>query len=233
MQATDRGTDGPDLPRDVAEASGYGGALLEAADGARARERSLEGGGGEELPLHAGRVAGRSCIEQLARAALLRGSAAEALPLRGARRLDAPTSRACCASRGLVAQRAAAEIMLFEGTPQRALRSRALDAAAGAAEVGAPIEEAISRMLAGRALAAGGRARPRRRGAVGGAAAIFETCGALPRRDAADRELGKLGQASAPAHERGKADGSGHRARSPSASSRWRGWWWTGRPTLR
>ena len=41
------------------------------------------------------------------------------------------------------------------------------------------------------------------------AGAIFERCGALPRRDAADRELGKLGKRVHRRTKRGKADGTG------------------------
>ena len=68
----------------------------------------------------------------------------------------------------------------------------ALVAAAAAEKVGAPIEAALSRTLAGRALARAGRdgravAELRR------AAAELEACGALRYRDAAERELRKLG----------------------------------------
>jgi len=89
-------------------------------------------------------------------------------------------------------RRAAAEIALADGDAASAA-SLALDATAAAAEIGAPIEEALSRMLAGRALASAGR-RDDAATEFERAATIFESCGALPRRDAADRELGKLGK---------------------------------------
>jgi DNA-binding NarL/FixJ family response regulator len=105
------------------------------------------------------------------------------------------------------AQRAAAEIARADGDLSDAAE-RALDAARAASEVDAPIDEAISRMLAGRALAAADD----REGAAGeftAAAGIFEECGALPRRDDAERELGKIGKRTHRRTRRGKQDGSG------------------------
>jgi DNA-binding NarL/FixJ family response regulator len=105
------------------------------------------------------------------------------------------------------AGRAAAEIALADGDPAGAAE-HARKAVAAAAEVQAPIDEAISRMLSGRALAAAGE----KDGAAEeftAAGAIFERCGALPRRDAADRELGKLGRRVHRRTKRGKADGTG------------------------
>ena len=105
------------------------------------------------------------------------------------------------------AARAAAEIAMADGD-HAAAAERALEAAPLAAEVGAPIEEAISRVLAGRALAAAGE-RDRAAEELSAAARVFEECGALPRRDAADRELGKLGKRVHRRTRRGKADGTG------------------------
>ena len=66
----------------------------------------------------------------------------------------------------------------------------------------------MSRMLAGRALAAAGR-RDDAAAELESAARTFEDCGALPRRDAADRELGKLGKRVHRRTKRGKRDGTG------------------------
>ena len=63
-------------------------------------------------------------------------------------------------------------------------------------------------MLAGRALAAAGR-RDDAAAELERAARIFEDCGAVPRRDAADRELGKLGKRVHRRTKRGKVDGTG------------------------
>jgi len=63
-------------------------------------------------------------------------------------------------------------------------------------------------VLAGRALAAAGD-RDQAATELTTAAGIFEGCGAFPRRDAADRELGKLGKRVHRRTRRGKADGSG------------------------
>jgi DNA-binding NarL/FixJ family response regulator len=63
-------------------------------------------------------------------------------------------------------------------------------------------------MLAGRALAQAGE-RDRAAAEFTSAGATFEECGALPRRDAADRELGKLGRRVHRRTRAGKADGSG------------------------
>ena len=142
----------------------------------------------------------------------LRGSAAEALPLRRAGRLGAPTSRACCACRGVFAQRAAAEIMLFEGGRSASRGSRALDAAAGGGRGGRrPIEEAHQP-----GCWRGGRSRPR---AVATRATAERREGRRDLRDlrrhaAARRRRPRARQAGASEWhrrtKRGKADGSGH-----------------------
>lgn len=90
------------------------------------------------------------------------------------------------------ADRAAAAAALHEGDTDAAIR-HALASANAARDVQAPIEEALSRTLVGRALAAAGRheqaVEELRR-----AATTFEACGALRYRESTDRELGKLGQ---------------------------------------
>ena len=85
------------------------------------------------------------------------------------------------------AERAAAAVDLQAGDGASAA-DRALAAAAAAEEVGAPIEAALSRALAGRALAQAGEAE-RAASELQRAAEAFEACGAPHYRDAAEREL--------------------------------------------
>jgi DNA-binding NarL/FixJ family response regulator len=89
------------------------------------------------------------------------------------------------------AERAVAAVALLSGDTARATE-RALASASAAQDVGAPIESALSRTLAGRALAQAGEC-DRAVDELQRAAAMFEACGALRYRDSAERELGKLG----------------------------------------
>jgi DNA-binding CsgD family transcriptional regulator len=91
-----------------------------------------------------------------------------------------------------MAQRAAAAVALASGEPASAAE-RALASADAAEEVGVPVEAALSRTLAGRALAEAGE--PERAAAeLHRAAAELDRCGALRYRDAAELELGRLGR---------------------------------------
>jgi DNA-binding CsgD family transcriptional regulator len=128
--------------------------------------------------------------EDAAAAAANSASASQGLPMHGA-----------------AADRAAAAVALDAGDPTAAAE-RALASADACDEVGAPVEAALSRMLAGRALAEAGE-RERATAEFTTAASTFEECGALPRRDAADRELGKLGRRVHRRTRRGKTDGTG------------------------
>ncbi|HET8526330.1 MAG TPA: LuxR C-terminal-related transcriptional regulator, partial [Actinomycetota bacterium] len=105
------------------------------------------------------------------------------------------------------ADRAAAAVALHMGDAAGAAE-RALASARAADEAGAPIEAALSRTLAGRALAQAGQGEASvvelRR-----AAAAFETCGALRFRDGAERELGRLGHRPHRRTRPGTADGNG------------------------
>jgi DNA-binding CsgD family transcriptional regulator len=183
---------------------GLGAALLEAGEADHALELLLQAGGGEELPrLPSGWRP--EAFELLTRCAL----AAKDRDLAGR---AAAMSESCAASQSLrmprsYAERAAAAVALHDGETTEAAE-RALRAAGTAAEVGAPVEAAISRTLAGRALAQAGE-RERAVAELGTAAAAFEACGAVARRDAADRELGKLGRRVHRRTRRGKADGTG------------------------
>jgi DNA-binding NarL/FixJ family response regulator len=105
------------------------------------------------------------------------------------------------------ANRAAAAVDLYSGNASAAAE-RALLAVAGAEEVGAPIEEALSRTLAGRALAQTGET-DRALSELQHAAAALEACGALRWRDEAERELRKLGHHVHHRTRRGKAGATG------------------------
>jgi len=73
--------------------------------------------------------------------------------------------------------------------------------------VGAPVEAALSRTLAGRALAQAGE-RDRAATELQRAAREFEACGALRYRDEAERELRKLGHRIHRRTRPGKTDGT-------------------------
>jgi DNA-binding NarL/FixJ family response regulator len=91
-----------------------------------------------------------------------------------------------------MADRAAAAVALADGEPDRAAE-RALASAAAADAVGAPVEAALSRRLAGRALAQAGH-HERAVAELQRAAAEFDTCGAVRYRNQTEHELRKLGQ---------------------------------------
>jgi DNA-binding NarL/FixJ family response regulator len=97
-------------------------------------------------------------------------------------------------------------VALHAGDPARAAEL-ALGSAAAATEAGAPIEAALSRTLAGRALAQSGE-RDRAVAELQRAAGKLENCGALRYRNAAERELGKLGHRVHRRTHPGKADGT-------------------------
>jgi DNA-binding NarL/FixJ family response regulator/tetratricopeptide (TPR) repeat protein len=105
------------------------------------------------------------------------------------------------------ANRAAAAVDLYTGNASAAAE-RALLAVAGAEEVAAPIEAALSRTLAGRALAQTGE-RDRAIAELQNAAATLEACGALRWRAEAERELRKLGRRIHHRTPRGKTGASG------------------------
>ena len=179
-------------------------AVMESGDAARAREILLGRAGGEELPLVPGawRAAGLELLtlcqleagdqEGAARAAERAEALAAALPL--------PTARCW-------ARRATAAVALAEGRDREAAE-RALEAAAAADQVGAVIEAAQSRRLAGRALAQAGE-EERAAQELERAAADLEACGAMRYRDAAERELRKLGHHVQRPSRRGSADAAG------------------------
>ena len=130
------------------------GVLLETGQPDCAVELLLGRAGGEELTLIPGGWR-TYCLELLTRCWLALG-----------RRDEAERAAACAAARAATVQlplaaawaaRAAAAVALHNGDPARA-GALALTSAAGADEVHAPIEAALSRTLAGRALAQAGQA---------------------------------------------------------------------------
>jgi len=179
-------------------------ALLETARPERAVEVLLGSAGGEELVLIAGSPRARY-LEVLTRSWLALGRHAEAKRAAASAQGWAAAVRLPMAA--VWADRAVAAVELDAGDPSRAAE-RALVSAAAADGVGAPIEAALSRMLAARALAQTGE---------GDRAAIelqragreFEARGALRYRDEAERELRKLGHHIHRRTRPGKTDWTG------------------------
>jgi DNA-binding CsgD family transcriptional regulator len=130
--------------------------------------------------------------DEARRTAALAAAAAAAVDL------PMPTAWAC---------RAAAAVAVDAAEPAVGAQ-RALAAAAAAERAGAVIEAALSRTLAGQALARAGSHGP---AAVEleRAAADLDACGALRHRDAAERELRKLGRHIHRRSRRGTGDGTG------------------------
>jgi ATP/maltotriose-dependent transcriptional regulator MalT len=177
--------------------------LLETGQASEAVELLLGRAGGEELRLIPGswRVC---CLELLARGwlALDRWSGAE----RAAGLAEATAAVVRLPLANAWADRAVAAVALHSSDPSHAIE-RALASADAAHEVGAPIEGALSRTLAGRALAQAGQS-DRAVAELERAAVAFEACGALRYRDNAERELGKLGHRPHRRTRAGKANGT-------------------------
>ena len=106
-----------------------------------------------------------------------------------------------------MAGRAAATIALEAGDHRLAAR-RALASATAADEVGIPVEAALSRTLAGIALAKLGQ-RERAAVQLENAAAVLHACGASRYRDAAELELRRLGRHISRRREPGDLSGVG------------------------
>jgi DNA-binding NarL/FixJ family response regulator len=180
------------------------GVLLETQEPVRAVELLLGSAGGQELS----RIPGSwrvYCLELLTRCWLALDRPLEAGRAAGLAEVTAAAMRLPLATAW--ADRAVAAVALQSGDALRAAES-ALVSADAAEDVGAPIEAALSRALAGRALAEAGQAAQ----AVvelQRAAGAFDACGALRYREAAERELGKLGHRPHRRTRPGKNDGTG------------------------
>ena len=179
-------------------------ALLETGEPERAADLLVGSAGGEELVMIAGSPRCRY-LEVLARCRLALGLQADAR--RTAECAEAWAKTVQLPMAAVWAGRAAAAVDLETGATARAAE-RALASAASADEVGAPVEAALSRMLAGRALARAGESE-RAVAELQHAAREFETRGALRYRDEAEHELRQLGQTVYRRTRAGKADGAG------------------------
>jgi DNA-binding NarL/FixJ family response regulator len=200
-----------DLSRDVessfhsAEAAAdLAAALLETGQPERAVELLLESAGGEELVLIGGSPRARY-LEVLTRCWLALDRDAEAG--RAAATARAWASAVQLPMAAAWADRATAAVEMHTGDAAGAAE-QALASAAAADEAGAPVEAALSRTLAGRALAQAGE-RDRATTELQRAARTFEDCGALRYRDQAERELRKLGHRIHRRTRPGSADGTG------------------------
>ena len=203
--------EGVELTRDLDEgfvtawaAVRLAGVLLETGQPDRAVELLLGRAGGEELTLIPGGWRAY-CLELLTRCWLALDRRSEAERAAALAEVAAAAVRLPLATAW--ADRAAAAVALHSGDTARAIE-RALASADAAQEVGAPIESALSRTLAGRALAQAGQS-DRAVAELQRAAAAFDACGALRYRDSAERELGKLGHRPHRRTRAGKTDGTG------------------------
>ena len=182
----------------------WAAALLESGEPARAIKALVDLAGGEELPFLPGGWRSNR-LELLTRCWLAVdrvGDAARA----------AAEAEICAADYGLpmataMAHRAAAAVALHSDEPEAAAE-RALASAASADEIAAPIEAAVSRTLAGRALARAGRT-DRAAAELKRAAAELNARGAARYRAEAEQELRKLGHRIHRRTRRGEANGVG------------------------
>jgi ATP/maltotriose-dependent transcriptional regulator MalT len=177
--------------------------LFETGRPDRAVELLLDRAGGEQLTSIPGGWRA-FCLALLTRCrlALDRGKEAE----RTARLAEATAAAVQLPLAGAWADRAAAAVALHSGETALAIE-RALASADAARRIGAPIEDALSRTLAGRALAHAGE-RERAVAELQLAAATFDACGALRFRASVERELGKLGRRPHRRTRAGESDGT-------------------------
>jgi tetratricopeptide (TPR) repeat protein len=178
--------------------------LMEMGEHARAVDLLVERAGGDDLP----RILGTRRayhLDRLSRSRLALGRREDA-------ERAAAAAQSVASALGLrlpvvMAHRAAASLALDAGDPVTAAE-RALASVAAADEIGARLDAGVSRTLAGRALAAAGEPE-RAVQELERAAAELEACGARRLRDAAERELGKLGRRRHRRTRPGIADGGG------------------------
>jgi ATP/maltotriose-dependent transcriptional regulator MalT len=178
--------------------------LLETGDAARAVDSLVQSSGGDELVLIPGVWRARY-LELLTRCFLALDRREEAE--RAATRAEAAAAHLNLRVAHSMAERALAAVSLDAGDADVAA-DRALASAALADEVGMPVDAAVSRTLAGRALAHAGQ-RERAIAELQHAAAELHACGAPRYRAAAEHELRLLGQHIHRRTQPGKADGSG------------------------
>jgi DNA-binding CsgD family transcriptional regulator len=178
-------------------------AKLESGEAEQAIELLLHHAGGEELELIAGSPRAWY-LELLTRCRL-------ALDRHDDAARSAEHARTWAASVRLPmaeawAARALAAVSLHGGDGERAV-TEALASAEAAEAAGAPVEAALSRIVAGRALVLCGE-RDRAIAELQGAAAQLDAHGCVRYRGEADRELGRLGRRAHRRTTAGNADGS-------------------------
>jgi ATP/maltotriose-dependent transcriptional regulator MalT len=200
-----------DLTRDLDEgfvtawaAARLASVLFETGQPDPAIELLLGRAGGEELTLIPGGWRAH-CLELLTRCWL-----ALDRPSKAARAAALAETMAAAVQLPLAAtwaNRAVAAVALDAGNAALAAE-RALASADTADTVGAPIEAALSRTIAGRALAETGD-KDRAVAELQRAAATLDACGACRYRQSAERELGKLGHRPHRRTRPGKTNGAG------------------------
>jgi DNA-binding NarL/FixJ family response regulator len=178
--------------------------LLETGQPVGAVDLLLGSAGGEEPALIPGGWRAY-CLELLTRCWLALDRHAEAK--RAAARAAATAAAVQLSLPTAWADRALAAVAIHAGDPAHAAEL-ALASAAAADEAGAPIEAALSRTLAGCALAQESQ-RDRAVAELQRAAAALDNCGALRYRNQAERELGKRGHRVHRRTRPGKPDGTG------------------------
>jgi DNA-binding NarL/FixJ family response regulator len=209
-QALETAEESVALTRNLGEGavSTYAGAVLAIVrlgmgEPALAAELFTSSAGGDSLPLVPG-VWRASYLELLTSCWLLVGRRAEA-------ERSAAHAQAVANATGLYmarawAERAAASVAL-DSANAAAAASHALASAASADAAGAPVEAAVSRTVAGRALGQSGD-HDRAVAELERAVATFDARGAVRYRLEAERELGKLGRRPHRRTRRGKVDGT-------------------------
>jgi DNA-binding CsgD family transcriptional regulator/tetratricopeptide (TPR) repeat protein len=197
-------TQGLDQSLVCAAAVALAAALVEGGDPQRAVDVLVRSSGGEELSLIPGVWRPRS-LELLTRCWLALGRRSEAARAAAGAQATAGALRLRMADS--MAARASAAVALDAGDPEPAAED-ALRSAVAAEEVAAPVEAAVSRTLAGRALAQAGRAELAT-AELRRAAAELHACGALRYRAAAEQELRGLGHRVHRRTRRGNADAAG------------------------
>jgi ATP/maltotriose-dependent transcriptional regulator MalT len=196
-------TEGLDQSLVCAAGVALAAALLENGDPERAVDVLTRSSGGDELRLIPGVFRPRS-LELLTRCWLAAGRRSEAA--HAAAHTEAAAVALQLRMADSMASRAAAAVALDAGDLDSAAKL-ALAAAAAADDVGAPVEAALARTLAGRALAQAGQ--PDRAVAeLKRAAFELHACGALRYRAAAERELRSLGHRVHRRTRPGQGDGS-------------------------
>jgi ATP/maltotriose-dependent transcriptional regulator MalT len=181
-----------------------GGVLFETGQPGRAIELLLGRAGGEELTLIPGGWRAYF-LELLTRCWLALDRPSQAR--RAAARAEVMAAAVQLPLAATWAGRAAAAVALDAGDAALAAE-RALASAAAADAAGAPIEAALSRAIAGRALAETGD-KDRAVAELQRAASALDACGAQRYRQSAERELGKLGHRPHRRTRPGEANGAG------------------------